>query len=128
LVAQTGSDLSELRDELRALREELGTLRAMLASGRQTRPLACDPADAAVLVALATAGPGAWFTGAQVLADAAVNPELRRALAGADIESARDLAECCRRLAGLEVGGFILEGGPRCGQGRQWRVLSSDAA
>src|SRR5262249_22742270 len=82
----TARQFTALRQEVAALRAEVAALRAA-----QHAVSSLDPAEVALVVVLADATGGSWFTTVQIVDSAVVHSELRQALARADVETARDL-------------------------------------
>jgi hypothetical protein len=103
--------------DVEARNERLESIVAALLAARGPR----DPADAMLLGVLAGSTCGHWVTVGEVLEATAVDPELARALAAADISGPLELGQWLSRMRDVTVSGFVLTRGARGASGRRWR-------
>lgn len=121
-AAELGSELdpSSSVEVLRAILEEIRGLRADLAA-KKTRSAADPVSNEQFLAAIAASNPhGACFSAVELLAHAMIDPTLRQALSG--YTTARRLGNKLRRLAGLDIGGFVLRVVERDATGCIWQI------
>ena len=89
-----------------------------------SRLVPTDPADAAALVAVASATQGATFTACDLHRLALVDPVLRNRLRAADVTFVREIGEWCRRVRGVPIAGLMLQQVGRHRDGRVWIVAT----
>ena len=99
--------------------DALATVVQALSRGRSSR----DPADVALLLAIAESIGDRSFTSAQVIAHSKADQALTEALRGADITSAKELGGAFRRCEGLVRDGLRLDHVGRERDGARWRVV-----
>ena len=117
--------LRQLSDGQRALTAKVDALTVLvqaLPRGRSDR----DPADVALLLAIAESIGDFSFTSAQVIAHSKADQALADALLAADVTDAQALGIACRRLEGVVRDGLRLDHVGRVRDGALWKVHVSE--
>lgn len=116
-------------DEFRELRATVADLMARVARLERQQRGPRDGADVELLVALARSVGASKFTAHELVAHSAlVDADLGAALEAADLTTAKELGQWCRRVADTPIGGFVLVRGRRRRGGFRWQVCIAHLA